>query len=409
MKHSVYIPSLSTATLGVGLHKDKKINGKSIRFYDKNSDLPDEFKHPAFLITAGAHYKNMNAAIEFGLPMHDKSTIVMADSGGHQISTGTMKYSKDMVEKIFLWLENNSNVAMLLDVPPRGIYTWEESMKLSKYNFDYFNTHQTGKTEFLNVMQGANLKELETWYEMASKFNFQGWAFATGRSIFDTLLINAILIKNKEHLKPNNHIFHWLGASKIIDFLILEKMQSEMHKMNPKIQYTTDSASPTRSAAFGNMFTNVDWNADYWDGQMIFSTDWKKMAYKSVGFSTKFEYENTESMEMPTFIPYDDYIKQSFSLNDVNPWNELAHLAIPLHNLYFMLDAFNKVQSFITWDSNLLPQVIGNKNYKIIKSIEKIFRAEDPVKEVYKYKELYDKYDNSAKRATNNKKSLFNF
>ena len=83
----------------------------------------------------------------------DDGVLVFGDSGGFQIATGALKWDKTIRERIFHWLEANSDVAANLDIPPRAKYEnrFAESMEISFDNFKWFEKHQSGKTKFLNV------------------------------------------------------------------------------------------------------------------------------------------------------------------------------------------------------------------------------------------------------------------
>ena len=122
-KEFIYFPSLSAGGFASNLIKDTKLsNGTTCRFYDDS--YPEEFRHKAFLITAGHYYKKMDIRDQFGL---GKDTLVFGDSGGYQIATGALKYTDDLREKIFHWLEANSDVAANLDIPPKTVYENNET------------------------------------------------------------------------------------------------------------------------------------------------------------------------------------------------------------------------------------------------------------------------------------------
>ena len=43
-------------------------------------------------------------------------------------------------------------------------------------NFKYFNENQSGKTKFLNVLQGEDDTTYKEWYDAVKGFDFQGWS-----------------------------------------------------------------------------------------------------------------------------------------------------------------------------------------------------------------------------------------
>ena len=117
-KNFIYYPSLSAGSMVSAFKKNTKFeDGTTCRFFSK--EYPEEWRHPYFLITAGHHFKKMDFRDQIGL---DDEVLVFGDSGGYQIATGALKYSNDLREKIFHWLEANSDVAANLDIPPKTVY-----------------------------------------------------------------------------------------------------------------------------------------------------------------------------------------------------------------------------------------------------------------------------------------------
>jgi hypothetical protein len=159
-KKFIYYPSLSAGSMVSAFKKDTKFSdGTTMRFFAK--EYPEEWRHPYFLITAGHHYKKMDFRQQIGL---DDNVLVFGDSGGFQIATGALKWDGTIREKIFHWLEANSDVAANLDIPPRVTFEnrFQDSMDISFDNFKWFETHQSGKTKFLNVIQGTYNEEYNT-------------------------------------------------------------------------------------------------------------------------------------------------------------------------------------------------------------------------------------------------------
>ena len=172
-KRFIYFPSLSAGDMVSAFKKDKKFtNGVTCKFFD--STYPEKWRHPYFLITAGHHYKKMDFRDQMGL---EKDVLVFGDSGGYQIATGALPYSNELREKIFHWLEANSDVAANLDIPPKTKYRnkFAECADISYDNFAYFEKHQSGKTKFLNMLQGSNTEEYTWWYNKFKHFDFKGW------------------------------------------------------------------------------------------------------------------------------------------------------------------------------------------------------------------------------------------
>ena len=251
MKDLIYYPSLSAGGCAGDFKKNKEVKpGLSCRFYDK--EFPERWRHPYFLITAGHHYKWMDARDRYGL---DDDVLVLGDSGGFQLATGAIKWDPSFKKTIFDWLEANCDLGVNLDIPPRAKYDGKfyECMDISYDNFKYFADNQTGKCKFLNVVQGNNVEEYDQWYQKMKDFEFNGWCIGGAQkrvSMFMSAL--APMIKNREFEKVRNEFVHVLGISKISDFFMLSFLQKMLNKYHGgRIQVSTDSSSPGLYPVYG--------------------------------------------------------------------------------------------------------------------------------------------------------------
>ena len=113
----LYFPSFSVGAFGDGLRNNFKFSdGFSIRFY--TNEFPERFRHNEFLVSAG-HLMRSYPDCYNDMGFTDEN-LIMGDSGGYQICSGAVKWNPDMKGKVFHWLENNSDIAMNLDIPPRA-------------------------------------------------------------------------------------------------------------------------------------------------------------------------------------------------------------------------------------------------------------------------------------------------
>ena len=249
-KEFIYFPSLSAGGFASALIKDQKLSsGVPCRFY--SDEYPKEWQHKYFLVTAGHYYKKMDIRDQMGL---GKDVLVFGDSGGYQIATGALKYSDDLREKIFHWLEANSDVAANLDIPPKTVYEnqFEKCADISYDNFAWFEKHQSGKTKFLNMLQGSNPSEYDWWYHKFKHFEFSGWAIGGPQKLVDFMWALALMLKNREFENVQNEYLHLLGISKISDFFILSTIQKLLNKhYGNRIVVTTDSSSPGQYPVYG--------------------------------------------------------------------------------------------------------------------------------------------------------------
>ena len=251
MKNLIYYPSLSAGGCAGDFKNNKEVKpGLTSRFYSK--EFPEPWRHPYFLITAGHHYKWMDARQRYGL---EEDVKVMGDSGGFQLATGAIKWDPKFKETIFQWLEQNCDIGVNLDIPPRVKYDGKfyECLDISYDNFKYFAENQTGKCKFLNVVQGNNVNEYDIWYNRVKDFDFNGWSIGgtqKGIALFMAALVP--MLKHREFEKERNMYVHVLGISKISDFFMLSFFQKMLNKYHGgRIQVSTDSSSPGQYPVYG--------------------------------------------------------------------------------------------------------------------------------------------------------------
>lgn len=181
MSKIIFFPSFSAGSSALTLRQNGDIlPNVTSRFYNK--DFFKEYYLPYFLLTAGHLYKESNAIENFGLT-DNKEILTMGDSGGHQIATGVLKWSTDLREKIFNWLETNSDISMIIDIPPgfkghkktrNHFKSFEQCRDITIENAEYIYKNKSGSTKYLNVLQGKDYNETINWYEHIKDIPFYG-------------------------------------------------------------------------------------------------------------------------------------------------------------------------------------------------------------------------------------------
>ena len=366
----IYFPSFSVGSFGSDLRKDYKIKDIiPIRFYDK---VFKDLRHPYFLITAGHFHKKLTARKDFGIP---DDALMMGDSGGFQIATGALEYNKGLVKKIFSWLENNADISINLDIPPRHKYAgkFDECMKESYNNFKYFYENQTGKTNFLNVLQGENEEQFQTWYNMASGFEFQGWSIGgIAGSIYKMIAGLVTLLKNKEHLKDTNKYLHILGTSKILDFALLLQMQKSLNEVNSNMVVTTDSSTPSRQVVYGGYHAGPDF---------------KTMNFRMVHVPKKRDYKCPVKLKWFGYSSADRLLQQVIGMDELFKFDHDAYNSIVLHNLYVFIDTIKLIETYI--DNR---EYLGNAYALFPSNIEKLLNIVDEIIKSDKPEMTFNKY-----------------
>jgi len=380
MSKFIYFPSFSAGAMGSSLAKNVKLkNDLSIRFY--SDEFPEKYRHTDILITAGHHFKKDDYKNDLGLT--DKN-LVMGDSGGYQIASGAIKWDMSIRERIFKWLEHNSDIAMNLDIPPKIKYEgmYEECLKVSKDNFKYFADNQSGNTDFLNVVQGTNDLEYINWYNEMKEYPFQGWAVGGGgRNVFAFMSGVMSLLQGGEHLKDTNKYFHILGISKVKDFLMLNQLQKSLNEIDSKIIVTTDSSSPDRAVVFGSYYH---------------SYDFKKPAFRSINVP-KYDdsFKDQVFKHLPVTTEFDrEYLREALTWDDTVEWKGQCTMAIRLHNFMVFKEAIEKAEYYVYSHDYIKKQILSNDMYELLQSIDAMVKSDKPRDVFEKYKPLFKRLSN---------------
>ena len=395
-KRFIYFPSLSAGSMVSAFKKDMKFeSGDPVKFFD--SRYPAEWRHPYFLITAGHHYKKMDFREQLGL---EKDVLVFGDSGGYQIATGALPYSNELREKIFHWLEANSDVAANLDIPPKTKYRnkFAECADISFDNFAWFEKHQSGKTKFLNMLQGSNSAEYSWWYNKFKHFDFQGWAIGGPQRLVDFMFAISLMLKEKEFENKKLEYVHLLGISKISDFFILATLQKLFNKYyGNRIYVTTDSSSPGQYPVFGTY---------------LHSTNYKTQTFSELYFPKNAEYRRKNhikqgkgdiAIDLTEHVPCSlgcpactDFTYELLGGQTATGLDRYSQEAMPrmvVHNTHLYVHAANEINRLVDSHVELLETVVPKDLYDVILSLHEMFADPDAAPHIYeKYIKTYKKF-----------------
>ena len=382
-KKIIFTPAGSTHAVSSWLKKNIDIRPNiPARIYAKDFPIK-RWYHPYFLITAGANYKSKDFRNSMGL----EDVFVIGDSGGYQIATGALKWNNSIRENIFNWLETNSDVALNIDIPPKGLYEgkFEESLAVSIENFKYFESHQSGKTKFLNVLHGVDYSiELMTkWYDSVKDFKFNGWALGETGTISNILGSLAMLQSGREFDKSNIQYLHFLGVSTLYHMIILIYIQQILNKYtNNKVQITFDSSSAFMNSMYGIYFH---------------SGNWSKLLLKLLHLNRGTNVD--VDTELPCTI--DCEYCRGLKMNDIKDKSEsLFYQVVGHHNLCMQLKLIRDAEQIMSVGDSALSGFLGNKMFKLFKSIDEIFESNDPLKKYASYLPLYRSLENDDKLKT---------
>lgn len=360
-KKLVFFPSLSSGNSRGWLERNREIHpGLSCRFYEKG--YPNEMYHPYFLLSAGNLYKNMDIRNKMGL----QDAFVIGDSGGYQISTGSLKWKPELRGQIFDWLENNSDIAMNIDIPTRGLYDnhFNEALKLSIDNFRYFDEHQTGKTKYLNVLQGIceSKAQGQEWYDAMKDFRFDGWAIGGFKTIDSILYSIAFLLDNKELDKDRNKYIHYLGATSPLHALLFTMLQNAFNKRyTDRYQITTDSSSPNLATIFGTYYLGVNWNT---------------VSMNSITIGKKHNLNLSE--QIPCSIGCK--ICEGVTFQDISKFDEYQYMILTHHNMVIFKQMFDFSYKLLQCHDDIIKEFLSTDLYRIYESINEMFASDDPMR-----------------------------
>ena len=374
-KKLVYFPSLSSGAYASPLTKNLEVApGVPYRFWDER--VPEKWRYKYFLMTAGHLYKKDDIRKTWGL----EDTLVFGDSGGFQIATGALKWDLSLRDRIFEWLEHNSDIAANIDIPPRVTYEgrFQEALDMSLDNFKYFEQKQSGKTKFLNVVQGSNPVEFKHWYDTVKDCEFGGWSIGSSRRLVDFMYILALMIKEKEFLKERNTWVHLLGISKVSDFFVLAQMQRLMNQYTGnRITVSTDSSSPGQYPIFGQMVWSPNWKDQVFN-MLYFPKDGSNLGYPKTG--------HVPSLIDHPGVPY-------LTWDIVENYSTEAVTRLTYHNLYMYVYTAENVEKLVnTCPLEVLSELVPNDLIQILRSMEEMFNSSDPIAVYERYRQFYVKY-----------------
>ena len=351
-KELIYFPSLSS--FAPYLKKDiPLINNYSHRFYD---DSFGKFAHKFFLLSAGANYKKKTMRKD--LAMDD--CLVFGDSGGFQIATGALKWDVSLRESIFNWLEDNSDIAMNIDIPPFGNnYSFADCLKMTVENMQWFEDHQTGKTDFLNVIQCRTIAEMEKWFAAVKGFKkFKGWGAGNVASAQNFGHLVYLFLKNRVFEDPNFKWFHFLGKTTPHHFILHAVLQKKLNQYFPHIQVTTDSSTPAMQAVFGNFYHSVNF---------------RNQSFAKVYYGNKGKTNYIEDAKLPCGI--DCPMCKELTFKNIANDGGAARFYIAYHNLFLMQKALEDINDLSLAHFDIFESILPKQEYDLLVVISELFET----------------------------------
>ena len=218
-----------------------------------------------------------------------ENTWLLGDSGGFQIAKGlwegdwtseTCPKAMKKRELVVNWMEEYMDYGMMLDIPtwtfqdPKAseasnIKSYDDAVTATHINARYYMDNRRGNFKVLNVLQGSNHTNAESWYQEFKDYcdpkvypdtHFDGWAMG-GQNMCDVHLILKRLVHmiHDGLLEEGLHdVMHFLGTSKLEWATLLTDIQRAVRKYhNKNFMITYDCASPFLATANGQIYHTI--------------------------------------------------------------------------------------------------------------------------------------------------------
>ena len=214
---------------------------------------------------------------------------LLGDSGGFQIAKGlwpgdwtdpNCPLAAKKRELVVNWMEEYMDYGMMLDIPtwtfqsPKAakaanIHSYQDAVDATHINAKYYMANMRGNFKVLNVLQGSNHADADSWYDEFKDYcdpakypdtHFRGWAMG-GQNMCDVHLILRRIVHmiHDGLLEEGLHdVMHFLGTSKLEWAVLLTDIQRAVRKYhNPNFMITYDCASPFLATANGQIYHSI--------------------------------------------------------------------------------------------------------------------------------------------------------
>jgi len=361
--HATFLPAISGFYTGMlSRHDDRCPAGFENGIEGMNFLDPDKgyFFYDTALYSAGHAYLDLEKSVEKENMVwtrdRDKTTLV-SDSGGFQIGKGVIKFDwehfyekegdKGYVGKadktrrdIQIWQEHISEWSMVLDVPgwatnrpETGIKNFEDCLKATMHNNEFYLDNRLGMTKYLNVLQGGNWEESQLWYDAVKDYEFEGWGMGGQNMCNMELVLKRLIIMRDEGKLEGKDWMHFLGTSRMDWACYLTQIQRQLRKtnVNPNITLSYDCASPFVSVANGKTYTTPAHFADKWTYCIEFAPDDK--GFKGSNIPWPFQSEIGKRLTIGDICVYGPGDLNKIKKEGKTSWDSFSYALIMAHNV----------------------------------------------------------------------------
>jgi len=207
--------------------------------------------NPEFLLTNAASVKSeksLKEAIKLKKLSNEQGKLLLVDSGGFQLATGTSNYynAKEIIK-----IQNQiGNIGFILDVPPfkktngtgaQGLVLdlsdsyFKECLEKTRENIIKAKDIQKD-IEYYFINQGATFQQLQLWYdELIKEDKFEG--ISTKATTSEQLLLGLMHVENTPFTKH-----HILGIGSLFGSVIINYFYSKSTKKMDRVTYDSTSS-----------------------------------------------------------------------------------------------------------------------------------------------------------------------
>jgi hypothetical protein len=356
----------------------------------------------------------------------DPNSVMLCDSGGFQIAKGVWDgdwkansgcpRAQKKREAVLKWQDGLATYGLTLDIPTwtskwpgssakTGIRNYQDAVDATIYNNDYFIVNRrgidNGGARLLNVLQGANHVEADSWYETMKKYcdpvqypgrHFNGWGMG-GQNMCDVhLVLRRIVTLIRDNLLQEgvHDWMHFLGTSKLEWACLLTDIQRAVRKYhNPKFTISFDCASPFLAIANGQLYYESSYPpGDKWAYRMQPTADDKKYAVDQRSFRDAVLQDGIH----PAFV--DSPISSRLKISDVcvykpgdlnkigkegkTSWDSFSYALLMGHNVWQHINAVQEANEL--YDQGQRPGMLTGKirqEHDFRNIVEDIFSQQD--------------------------------
>ena len=271
-------------------------------------------------------------------------------------------------------------------------------MDISFDNFKYFESKQTGKTDFLNVIQGTYHEEYAQWYHKFKDFAFNGWCIGGPKKLVDFMYVIALMLKEREFEKAHIKYIHLLGISKISDFFILATLQKLINKLTDnRVLFSTDSSSPGQYPVFGTYLHSGNFKTQTFT-ELYFpkNNEYRRKSHASRANKT---VDIDTSRKVPCCLGCPackdftyDYLGGQ-TATGLDRYSQEGMPRMVIHNTHLYVNIAKDVSQLVNNHVELLETAIPKDLNDVILSLHAMFEDPDNAMNVYAtYKKTYKKF-----------------